>query len=48
MLGDLPGVLPGVQHLALIVEESERIATDQLSRLPTNAYTYDGRKQRAW
>ena len=37
MLRDFPGALPGVQQLAFIVEESQRIASDRLSRLPVGA-----------
>jgi len=38
MLSDLPLALPGVQRqLSLIVEESQRIASDRLSRLPAGA-----------
>ena len=37
ILQDFPGALPGVRQLAFILEESQRIATDRLSRLPVEA-----------
>ena len=37
MLRDFPQALPGVQRLDLILEESQRIASDRLSRLPAGA-----------
>ena len=37
MLQDFPQALPGVQQLAFIVEESQLVAADRLSRLPPGA-----------